>query len=745
MNIFLNLASTNFLVEYIYGDEIINTTTAPFNFIENGHNNEPILLNDDGAINITSNVRARAVAEIDSIASKYAYLTPNKLGPAYNDYDPELTDSASMPLVFGSTEGIIYDTIRIHLIQGFSFSNDFQAIDLNVKVQDKTGKKINLLSAAYVQGDSYEIANPKPLLYSGRQYATYVEYKVPSLKYLIDSYNIDYVQGSNSDILAYKITDGNGFYQNTLIEIGAGKFKPQQKINNQLYTNLSTFESTSISAQDEFDEVGVFIGESTDGDFIEFYGTSNGDIFGDYMQNLNNSGTGQYIAIHQLIITEQIPNTLTGYNLIGNYNPTTNTPNLGATAFITQFQGGDYWVATETAYVGDLSLNVNKGDFMIYNPALPSTVKIDVVEASNLEAYGDIAQFIKTSEQEFIQDEDYGTPNTFRPVLKYGGNALSYNIDYTLKIFNVNTNATTEKRGAYLSFDPGKYGKSLLKINTRDSIKIFDVFNKKTIKNFNTAPVASESTNIQDTSLYNKNITSFKEATSVYSGINNVSIDADGKIVPTASPDTVDNVQGNGKATVYLSPFDTFLQFNMYEQKDNDISSIDLTKVGETFLNFTNKNGEIIKIPNTNNTNVVATKGQVLFRIKPAIYNQIINSGNDIFYITSKVGENTPETLMYSGSYLDYAASEIDKEKQALIEKQRQTIQDLNGEIEALNNNVEVEIEKRVSAFRKAITEQETSTNEKDIDDASLVVKSSPFNPYGPTSVISLTSSGPTA
>ncbi len=752
MNVFLNLDSSDFLIEYIYYDtsspEIISTDDAPFYWLQNGHTKDSSLLNRDGLESITNNTRNRSGVVIDSQSKKYALLTTNKLGQVYNDYDPLLTETENLPLEFSNQEGIYYDTVRVHFIQGFSFNDFFSAINLNIKVKDKTSKYINLLDNVFKVQDNYQILNPNPFLYSGRQYSTYIEFKVPSLRYLIDSYKIDYIQDGNSDILSYKITNGQGFYENALIEISAGKMGNISKRDNQFFTTRISSEATSISSKDDFSEVGVFIEESKSGDYIEFYGTYNGEIFGDYIQRLNTSGTGNYIAIHKLLISEQLPNTTGDYNIVGKYNPLTNIPDLSNNTFLSNFKDGDYWVATETGYNSTINQNVNKGNFVVYNPNLPGTIKVDIVDSYSIDTYSGISQILRTGDQEFIQDSNFEDPNNFRPVLNFGGSALSFKIDYTLQIFNTNTNATITKTGTYVSYEPNKYGKELLKLNTRDNIQVFDIFNKKVINNIVNTNTVDRSSRIQDTSLYSKNLTSFKQINNVYSGVTEVSINSEGKIVPSINPDSSENIKGQGTATVYISPFDTFLQFGIYEQIENGtFRSIDLSKIGQVFMNFTNKEGEIIKISNTNNQNVDFTKGQVLFRVNSGIYNQIINSGNNVFFITSKVGDNSPETPIYTGKYKDYA-SITDDETELLINQQRQTISNLNKGVESLESrisqledaleearntgNVKPIVERVLGPTAKKQTKGQTADNKK-INKQALNIKTSTFNPFGPT------------
>jgi hypothetical protein len=730
MNIFLSLNSSDFLVEYIYYDaqspEIINTNTAPFYLLENGYLNSKQLLNSDGLENLTNNTRNRSVVNINKQTKDFALLTTNKLGIAYNDYDNKLTDTVNLPLTFVNTEGVIYDTVRLHLIQGFSFNDYFSALSLNIWVHDSAGKRIDLLNFIYKYDDKFGTMNPNPFLYSGRQYASYIEFKVPSLRYLINSFKLDYIQGSNSDILAYKITNGAGFYQNTLLEISAGKFSKLKKVDNQFFTTKIDMEETSISAKDDFSDIGVFINESSQGDYLEFYGTYNGEIFGDYMNSLNNSGSGRYITVNKIVITEQLPNVTGQYNLVGNYNPLTNVPDLSNNVYINNFTNGDYWRATETGFSNQLLQNVKKGDFIVYNPLLPSAIKVQVINSYDIENYSDIAQFIRTSEQEIIQDDNFNEPNIFRPVLKFGGSALSYKVDYTLQIYNTNTNSTIEKTGSYVSFNPQKYGKVLLKLNTRDNFQIFDVYNKKVQKIIQNQ-VNTNSSLIQDSAIYSKNITSFKQSNNIYVGNKEITIDKDGNISPKSNPDSNITVLGQGKTTVYLSPFDTFLYFSIYEQVDSTMISIDLSKIGVQYLNFANKNGEILKIKSTNNTNIDESNGQLLFRVTPQIYNQIINSGNDTFYITSKLNENSPETILYTGKYRDYSKFNSD-ENELLISQQRQVITDLNTTI--------LDLEKRLLA-KNTITEKQSekqSIVDKTLDDNSAKLKGSTFNPFGPTS-----------
>jgi len=754
MSLFLNLSSNNILVEYIYYDasspDAINTTDAGFYLMENAHNSQRQVMNTDGTEAFTANTRNRSVVNIDDKNINYALLTTNKLGSPYNDADAKLTNTASLPLSWSASEGVIYDTVRLHFIQGFSF-NENDGASIRVSVNDKKNVKVNLLNGIFTFEDNWITLNGNPFLYGGRQYSTYIEYKVPALRYLKDSYKTQFQQSANADILAYKITNGQGFYDTANIEIQAGMFSKFEKKSNQIYTHITDAEISSISSSDEFNDVGVYINDSTNGDYIEFYGTFNSVIFGDYMTTLNNAGSS-YIALHELVVSEQLPNTISSYEFIGSYRISTGTPNLSNNTFLNNLDAGSYWVALETGLDTTLNLSMNKGDLLIYDPTIVGSVKIKVVASDGTE-FDDISSFIRTSELSYIQDSNYSDPNEFRPVLKYGGSALSFKIEYTLKILNVNTNSISEKRGTYLSFNPAKYGQELIKINLKSNIQSFDVYNKKVINLLGDTNNSSEDTNINNTDLYSKNITSFKETKNVNISASTVIINSDNKIVDKSSSGTK-NIFGQNLGSISVSPFDNYILFNIFDVIEDEAVSFDLTKIGEIYLNFTPSNGEVLKLTQENNESVKREKGQILFRITKEIYQQIAGAVNSNFFITTKVGKNSPETLLYSGRFIDSQTkttddvkdalknlndkikelSEINSDQSLVIAQQQTTIKTLNADALTYQESIEREIARKVSMGMSA--ERQTLGNtasDKEINRLSSQVRGSNFNTFGPT------------
>jgi hypothetical protein len=71
--------------------------------------------------------------------------------------------------------------------------------------------------------------------------------------------------------------------------------------------------------------------------------------------------------------------------------------------------------------------------------------------------------------------------------------------------------------------------------------------------------------------------------------------------------------QGDG--TIRISPFDDYIVFTLFDEKDNENTPIDLSNVGTINLVFVGANDEI-RIPNyTKVLDVDLSAGQVLFKI----------------------------------------------------------------------------------------------------------------------------------
>jgi hypothetical protein len=317
--------SSSVLMEYVYADQTVintpgnqfrlNTTTNPIWLMQNGHTNVPQVFNSDANEYIqnglpigTGNVRNRAFAKIKPYEG--ALLDIDKV-IAYNDYDPLLTPTASLPITFVNPQAPVYDTIRLHLAQGFNFENN-DGLILSVDITRKDGKLINILDWVYNKSDTWETLNPSPFFFGGRVYDSYLEVRILSLYNLIYDY---WLGPLTPDSVVLKISDGLGVLRDQLIQTKFAWVKGRKTIEDQDYITFYDGVSVDIPTRDQFESVSAVIQESTSGDYIEFYAAYNGQIIENFILDLNSSGY-DFIVLHDLTVSEYVWDGSSSYNWI---------------------------------------------------------------------------------------------------------------------------------------------------------------------------------------------------------------------------------------------------------------------------------------------------------------------------------------------------------------------------------------------------------------------------------------------
>ena len=85
---------------------------------------------------------------------------------------------------------------------------------------------------------------------------------------------------------------------------------------------------------------------------------------------------------------------------------------------------------------------------------------------------------MKTSAQMFTQLSDFDDPQLFRPIILNSAIAVSFAINYTLRLFNRADSTQIIKKARLTSFDPKKYGRRLNKINLGTVPTVAKVYNQ---------------------------------------------------------------------------------------------------------------------------------------------------------------------------------------------------------------------------------------------------------------------------
>ena len=382
--------SPQILVEYVYTDPtnptIFNTGSYPIEIMRDLHTGGSYFFNTIGVAATMGNYRDISAASITPNNTKYAYLNTS-VGVPYNDFDPKLTNTANLLQTFSPQLNVQYDRVRIHFVAGFNFE-DYDGIIFEVAVPRRDGTPLNLSSINFLKTDT-PVFNPDPFLVGDKLYSTYIEWRVPSLFYMNNTF-----LKTDPNGLGWKLTEGQGFLGTPPITIKASGIYLTTIENSYSIYDVQEINSVSILNRDIYDNLFAQVVESEVGDYFELSGQVTGSTFANFIAQLNSSG-GNYVVFHEVIVSEQIG---TG--------------------------------------------------------------------------------FVQTSNQVFTQTTNFDEPILLRPIILNSSIAVSFAINYILRLYNRDDNTQIIKNARLISFDPKKYGRRILQINLGVVPRVANVYNK---------------------------------------------------------------------------------------------------------------------------------------------------------------------------------------------------------------------------------------------------------------------------
>tara|TARA_R100000544_G_scaffold27902_1_gene14616 strand:- start:771 stop:2147 length:1377 start_codon:yes stop_codon:yes gene_type:complete len=383
--------SDQILIEYIYTSQSVPTTfdtgTYPIELMRDANTKGTYFFNTD-SVNATMG-NDRDGAAVSNNATKTQYVSLNtSVGVPYNDFSPELTDSANLLQTFNPNLAVAYDKVKVHFIAGFSFQ-DFDGIVFEVLAPRRDGVMMNLASINFLKTDTPSFS-AEPLLIADKLYATFIEWRAPSLFYANNAFDV-----TDSNGLAYKITEGQGFLGTPPITLKASGIYQTIIENAYSFYEMQEIDSVSILNRDIYDNLFAQVIQSTNGDYFELSGEVAGSSMENLIGQLNSSG-GNYIVFHEVSVTEQV-----------------------------------------------------------------GTV------------------FTQTSFQVFTQKgPDFNEPILFRPIIKNANTAISFTINYVLRLYNTVDATQIIKNAKLTSFETQKYGRQMLQINLGVVPTVANVYNQ---------------------------------------------------------------------------------------------------------------------------------------------------------------------------------------------------------------------------------------------------------------------------
>lgn len=267
-------------------------------------------INGDNAIDDTGNIA-------DWSSSKYEENTwalhdttnnENLLGTEYYDLDEQA--------ITGDT---YYDKVKVHILSGFTFDG-IDGLITEVIWPEKSTK--DFVAANYVQlYDTQVHFSTKPLFLGERYYNRYFEFMVPSLYAVQQEWlAASDKSGSFAGNYSFPIVPANpnpaGYAKDAMVYVNVHEITAHQEQDVPVtglpdvktVTMLHTTEtySASFNMSDEYKPLSAHIGESSNGDFFEYFGMWNNEFIDDYIEKMNSASGGDWAIINEINVFEHI-------------------------------------------------------------------------------------------------------------------------------------------------------------------------------------------------------------------------------------------------------------------------------------------------------------------------------------------------------------------------------------------------------------------------------------------------------
>ena len=592
----------NILFEYVYDDS--NNLSESYNVLVNNKDRNLSYIAFDTSI--TGNTIGNQLFRVDAVSNRYGKVNPNYY-------------SFLQIKNFSSVTPLRHDTIKVHLPINWTFG-EYLGFYVKVYAFDVLNQKTYDISNFYF--DMTDISqqylmqfNAPPLLFGEKLWGKNITINIPSVNAVASQRvnNLPKVDSVNSNL-----TEGNGLSLNSPIFIDFHFITSVQTINGISTYLLAPKITTTIPQSPEFENLGLVVRNSPNGDFFEIYGTYNGTAAG-----LNQFINDAYFQNSRYYIQ---------------YTITTFEQNIRGKSITT--------IVTE-----DFAEPI---DFRPIIKTSTTTAIIDV-EMRLIDAVDD-SYILRRASYGMLQDE----------VSKYSIKLIKINLDKANKpkIYNIKN-----------SVDPALVGLS----NSMGKIKLKQLppLPPKQISPQSAGTILGTSTNIQQVSQSLSNsMTSPNNTGGLISNapanVSNPPSNTQGGVsiqtVEVPFPVLVDRLNiiaksenalfdsktfyGNGRIQVLIYPFDNVLRFSVANGLPTSPEYFDLSGFSEIKFVIRNDKTELQFPLFTESRSIDLKRGELVFKLtqnKFTDIKKIYEGGINVFYITGSARNNT--SVIYTGLF----------------------------------------------------------------------------------------------
>lgn len=289
------------LLEFDYLTDVISTSDSNFYVINNKYKNYNQIISEDSSYKLTGNVLDYSVSQLGNrkfVAQDRDIATP------YLEFDSVNLPKTEIKNLTNLNWNVKYDTVRLHILSGYNFDNS-DGIIIEILYPEKNKIKKTVISQyLHLKGESNIKFSSKSLYIAGRFFDKYLEFKIPSLAWLVNEFESN-IENTNEELSYYMTSDNSGFDTEGLIYFNIYDIESRNLNNGHEYLTTSNVYESSLTQQDQYSNLSCIIKESEEFDYFEYYPMWEGGFINDYIGALN-AVKGNYIVIHELVVYEQI-------------------------------------------------------------------------------------------------------------------------------------------------------------------------------------------------------------------------------------------------------------------------------------------------------------------------------------------------------------------------------------------------------------------------------------------------------
>jgi len=270
----------NILLEYIYDDD--NLIGEPYNILTNTITALRCFVSADELNNSrrgykkTNNTLYNQIYRIDAVQGRYGKVP--LVSTQANTVNVEKTSFLQIQN-YPTSIPIRYDKVKVHLPVDYTFG-DNKGFALRIYTYDFNDQYQYELSNYYFDmtdvEQNYKLEFSSPLLYQNeKSWGKYLEIQIPSVTKISDQ-RVQNVTRENT--INYNLTNGTGISKNAPVFIDFQFISSIDTVRGDKFFNLFDKKTVVVPQTPDFENLGVVIDESPQGDFFLIYGTYNGTI-----------------------------------------------------------------------------------------------------------------------------------------------------------------------------------------------------------------------------------------------------------------------------------------------------------------------------------------------------------------------------------------------------------------------------------------------------------------------------------